>query len=60
MSDFPFGLEKRSGRTEQWSKMGENTIYFVKFSGFWGIWMDLEKIGFQFGLNVSAYKRWYD
>ena len=54
------GLEKRSGRPEQWSKIPQKSDLIRRFGRFWGIWTNLEKFGFQFGLIVSAYKHWYD
>ena len=44
--DFPFGLDKRSGRPEQWPKLGEKSNNIRKNRPFWG---HLEKFGFQFG-----------
>ena len=42
MSVFPFGLEKRSGRPEQWPKMDEKYDLFRRFWPFLG---NLERFG---------------
>ncbi len=41
---LPFRLEKRSGRPEQWSKLGRQMIYFRINRPFWDIWSNLRKL----------------
>ena len=45
--------KKRPFEAQNMSEVERKLLFF------WAIWRDLEKIGFQFGLNVSAYKHWY-
>ena len=52
------------GNPEQWPQRERSRPKSWLFSNknpyFWAIWRDLEKFGFWFGLNVSAYNPCYD